>query len=84
LYGEEMDQELMQACFYPLYEAEIESANTLLKMYPISLQRHEKNIKKLTSGYLLDTLELNTKIRCIMAWSGNSCKSACISFLTHV
>ncbi len=70
LFGNEMDQEIIQACYYPLYEAEIETANILMKMYPISLERHEKKIKKLTNGYLLDTLELNTKIRCIMAWSG--------------
>lgn len=70
LFGSEMDQETMQSCFYPLYEAEIESTNKLLKMYPLGLPRHEKKIQKLTNGYLLDTLELNTKIRCIMAWSG--------------
>jgi len=70
LYGTELHQDTLQLAFYALYEPEIQTTATLLPLYPFQRQKKQMKIHtKLASTYLLDKLELNTKTRCVFAWS---------------
>lgn len=71
LFGPEFFQYTMQTCFYSLYEAEIQALCRHLDKYPLQVKAHQKLLQKNSgSTYLLDSLELNTKLRCILAWMG--------------
>jgi len=71
LYGTQIQQDTLQLAFYTLYEPEIQTTASLLPLYPFQRQKKQTKINaKLASTYLLDKLELNTKTRCVFAWSG--------------
>jgi hypothetical protein len=73
LYGPQLHQDTLQIAYYTLFEPEVQTVANILPLYPF--QRHQKQTKinnKLASTYLLDKLELNTKTRCVFAWSGKS------------
>lgn len=55
---------------HALYEPELQTTVNFLKKYPFQWKKHNKLIPKLSDAYLLDKIELNTKARCILAWSG--------------
>lgn len=63
----------LQSCFYTLLEPEIIVVSKAYLSVHQSNQKvykkFEKNISKFTNSYLLDTLDLNTKSRCVFAWS---------------
>lgn len=71
LFGTQFYQYTMQSCFYSLYEAEIQALTKHLDKYPLCIKRHTKLLTKHTGGtYLLDVLELSTKLRSVLAWMG--------------
>lgn len=74
LFGSKFYQETLQACFYALHEAELQTVAAHWDKYPIRFPAHRKLIEKSATGsaYLLDVLELNTKLRCVLAWMGKS------------
>jgi hypothetical protein len=72
LFGPKANQEKLQISFYSFYEPELLTAVSFLKRYPFQYKKHMKLIPKLSNSYLLDKLELNTKVRCIIAWSGKN------------
>jgi hypothetical protein len=64
-------QEILQYAYYSLIESELQTALQMQsKYYPILYQKHLKIIKKIFPTYLLDVYELNTKLRCVLAWIG--------------
>lgn len=74
LFGPKIFQYTLQSCFYSLYEAELQAMVKHLDKYPMQLAAHDKLLRKNTaSTYLLDSLELNTKSRCVLAWMGMFC-----------
>lgn len=70
LYGDRFDQESLQTSLYALYNTEIDVVVNLFQKYPGITKRIQKTLTKNANAYLLDKLELNTKTRCILAWSG--------------
>jgi hypothetical protein len=73
LYGPTLSNNRLQECFYSLYEPEIETVSAVLTSAAKTekhLKHHLKEVPKFTKSYLLDKLELNTKTRCVLAWSG--------------
>lgn len=71
LFDSKVYQHTLQTSFYSLYESEIQAVVRHLDKYPMQVKAHGKLLRKNTpSSYLLDTLELNTKARCILAWMG--------------
>lgn len=53
-----------------LYNDEVDSISNAVQLYPEFQKQQKKKLSKLARVYLLDTLELNTKSRCIFAWAG--------------
>lgn len=81
LYGQEFNSPQLQDCFYTLYNAEVECVSTIFSELKNKHKHHKKRMDKYAKNYLLDTLELNTKTRCVFAWSG-MCTS--LSFCFHM
>ncbi len=78
IYGPTLSNARLQDCFYSLYVPEVEACAGLLvdtASKDKSLKHHVKGVPKLAKTYLLDKLELNTKARCVLAWSGMSIQS---------
>lgn len=53
-----------------LYNEEVDTISNAVQLYPDIDKQQRKKISKLARVYLLDTLELNTKSRCVFAWAG--------------
>ena len=70
LYGKKFNNPQLQDCFYTLYNAEIECVSGVFSQLKNKHKHHKKGMDKYARNYLLDTLELNTKSRCVFAWSG--------------
>ena len=70
LFGEELNQERLQECFYTLFEPEVQTCTALFLLKPTIHKHHRKLLPKFAKTYLLDTAELNVKLRCLLAWSG--------------
>ena len=70
MYGPELNQERLQECFYSLYEPEIQTCSALFLLSPTIHKQHRKVLPKFAKTYLLDKAELNVKLRCVLAWSG--------------
>lgn len=71
LFGKEFNQERLQESLYILYEPEVEATKELFVSMPGLHKDHLKGIPKFSQAYLLDKIELNSKARCSLAWSGN-------------
>ena len=83
MYGPELNQERLQECFYALYGPEVHTCTTLFLMNPALHPHHKKVLPTFAKTYLLDKHELNTKLRCVLAWSGK-CFASCWVLLTAV
>jgi hypothetical protein len=65
-------QAQLQSSFYVLYTAEMETILSGFRAFPGLQKSHLKKFPHAAKVYLLDTLELNSKSRCIFAWAGLS------------
>lgn len=71
LFGSRFYQDTLKSAFYPLYEAELKTISRIqLQHFPMQIKKHQKLATNLVRTYLLDTLELNTKIRMVLAYIG--------------
>lgn len=70
LYGSQFTNQSLQDCFYTIYNSEVECVSTLFLEIKDKHKNHKKGMEKYSKTYLLDTIELNTKSRCVFAWSG--------------
>jgi hypothetical protein len=78
MYGPTFTQNTLQSCFYTLYNAEVDSTVHALTNLPLAaMKEHKKALPKSARVYLLDKLELNSKSRCVFAWSGTSSHFTC-------
>lgn len=67
-----LTQDQYQGCLYALYEPEVETVAARMQSLNYledKKMKKKKVIPKVAKTFLLDNLELNTKIRCMMAWS---------------
>ena len=69
LYGPQFTNQSLQDCFYTLYNSEVDCVSAIFSEFN-EKNEHKKIMKKFSKNYLLDTIELNTKSRCVFAWSG--------------
>jgi hypothetical protein len=60
----------LQNSFYVLYTSEMETIVTGFRAFPGLQKSHLKKFPHAAKVFLLDTLELNSKSRCIFAWAG--------------
>jgi hypothetical protein len=70
IYNSSFTQADLQSCFYLIYKAEIETVLNGFKAFPGLQKSQLKKFPRAARVYLLDTLELNSKSRCVFAWSG--------------
>jgi hypothetical protein len=70
MFGPELNQERLQECFYALYEPEVQTCTALFLQNPTLHPHHKKNLPVFAKTYLLDKHDLNMKLRCLLAWSG--------------
>ena len=70
LYSSNFNNEQLQDCFYTLCNAEVDCVSTIFLEMKNKNKQHKKGMSKYAKNFLLDTLELNTKSRCVFAWSG--------------
>jgi hypothetical protein len=72
LYGEKLDQFQFQSAFHTFCDPEIATASkgylAQIKDKAV-LKKETKEMKAFERIYLLDTLELNTKVRCVFCWN---------------
>lgn len=74
VYGKhngKMTQDQFQSCLYALYEPEVETvSNAMLTLDKLVDKKMKKKvIPNAIKTFLLDNVELNTQVRCMMAWS---------------
>lgn len=79
LYNQTFTQADLQSSFYLIYNAEIEAVLNGFKAFPGLQKSHLKKFPSAARVYLLDTLELNSKSRCVFAWSGSNMSISLIS-----
>ena len=65
-----LTQNRLQEAFYAIYEPEIATSLDLFCEFKKDDPNYVKRVRKFSSTYLLDKLELNTKSRCVFCWSG--------------
>ncbi|KAJ1426626.1 hypothetical protein B484DRAFT_397507 [Ochromonadaceae sp. CCMP2298] len=63
LFGPSLNEERTQECLYSLYEPEINTCQKLFLLNPALHKHHSKRMAKFARTYLLDRVDLNTKIR---------------------
>lgn len=68
LYGSAISQQQLQESFYVLFEPEILACTSLTQIKALH-KHHVKGIHRFSKAYLLDSLELNVKSRCLFSWS---------------
>lgn len=84
LYGSKFNNPQLQDCFYTLYNAEVECVSGVFAQLKDKHKHHKKGMNKHSRNYLLDTLELNTKSRCVFAWSGQCTPIPSLSHHQHL
>jgi hypothetical protein len=70
VYGKSFNVSELQNCLYGLYDPEIEAIKSILLANELKNKNFNKAVEKISRSFLLDNLELNSKTRCIIAWSG--------------
>ena len=70
LYSKQFTNQQLQDCFYTLYNSEVECVSLIFSEIKDKHKQHKKGMEKYAKNYLLDNLEVNTKSRCVFAWSG--------------
>ena len=71
LYSPKFTNPQLQDCFYTLYNSEVDCASAIFLEVKDKHKHHTKGMAKFAKNFLLDSLELNEKTRCVFAWSGN-------------
>jgi hypothetical protein len=84
LFGPTLNEERTQECLYSLYEPEINTIQKLFLLNPSLHKHHPKRITKFARTYLLDKADLNTKIRCAIAWSGKASNTLSTVYLLSI
>jgi len=69
LCGSTMNQQQLQSCLYSLYEPEIQTCVAVISAIDGLNKKQLKPAIRFANTFLLDHLELNTKARCLLAWS---------------
>jgi hypothetical protein len=70
LFGDSLTHDRLQECMYSLFDPEIESITSQVLKIKLWNKKQRKLIGNMSKKFLLDKLELNMKVRCIIAWSG--------------
>jgi hypothetical protein len=68
--GKSFQQTQLQDAFYAIYEPEVLTASFIFSEFKKDDVRYVKQIKKFSSSYLLDKMELNSKSRSVFCWTG--------------
>lgn len=75
MYGDSLNQVQFQNSFYAVFDPEIQTVVENFVAEPGIHKKLKKEFPKFSSTYLLDSLELNTKSRCVFCWSGKNLNS---------
>lgn len=70
IFSGKYNQAQLQDSLYALYNAEVACVQELFLEKVAPPKKEAKRFAAFAKSYLLDTLELNVKSRCVFTWSG--------------